>query len=55
MVHTKEYGPVSTPENMGRSERGGSDDEFEMTALYVYMAGQHTKEYGPGKKGGVRR
>ena len=55
MVHTKEYGPGSTPKNMGRAKREGSDDEFEMTALYVYMAGQHTKEYEPGKKGGVRR
>ena len=23
-----------------------------MTALYVYVAGQHTKEYGPGKREG---
>ena len=52
MVHTKEYGPGSTPKNMGRAKREGSDDEFEMTALYVYVAGLHTKEYMPVRNGG---
>ena len=54
-INTNQYEPDSTLNNINRTKREGSDDEFEMTALYVYIAGQHTKEYKPGKKGRARR